>query len=231
MAVKTRTQLLAEITANITTNASGDITGAVLNALLENIVDSLEMGFISYTSAQITAAISVGAFSLGDVYYDTDKKRYEYFNGTSSKYVGETLRLQEIFKASGNTDVTTIQDDDWQILENSGDLIVQKRVAGAWVTKGIITTIIATVVTSSPFTITGALQYLIDDDTIGAAATVNLPAAAGGGLITIKKIGSTANVTIDGNGAETIDGTTTIILTSQYESVSLVSDGSNWFII
>jgi hypothetical protein len=139
MAVKTRSQLLAEITANITTNGTGDITGAVANALFTNIVDSLEMGFISYTTAQITAIIGAGGFSAGDVYYNTDNKRYEYFDGTSSKYIGETYRLQEIFKASTNTDVTTIENDDWQIIESGGDLLIQKREAGAWVTKTTIT--------------------------------------------------------------------------------------------
>jgi hypothetical protein len=63
--------------------------------------------------------------------------------------------------------------------------------------------------------------------------TVTLEAAASAikRRIDIKKLGGTANVIIDGNGAETIDGATTITLTMQYEAVTLVSDGSNWFIL
>jgi hypothetical protein len=64
--------------------------------------------------------------------------------------------------------------------------------------------------------------------------TINLPAAstASGLQYHIKKIDSTSNtVTVDGNGAETIDGATTATLTTQYESITVVSDGSNWFII
>jgi len=68
----------------------------------------------------------------------------------------------------------------------------------------------------------------------GGAITINLPAAAGvtSRIYHIKKIDSSANtVTIDGSGAETIDGATTVVLTAQYESRLIVSDGSNWHIL
>jgi hypothetical protein len=64
--------------------------------------------------------------------------------------------------------------------------------------------------------------------------TVPMPAAATltGQMLWIKKIDSTSNaVTIDGNGSETIDGAASITLTSQYQSITLVSDGTNWFIV
>ena len=48
-------------------------------------------------------------------------------------------------------------------------------------------------------------------------------------IVNIKNIG-TGTVTIAGNG-NTIDGDANIYLYSQYESVCLVSDGSNWFMI
>jgi hypothetical protein len=48
----------------------------------------------------------------------------------------------------------------------------------------------------------------------------------------IKKIDSGAgNVIIDGNASETIDGATTYTLTTQYESVTIVSDGATWWIV
>ena len=65
-------------------------------------------------------------------------------------------------------------------------------------------------------------------------ATITLIAAATAGdgyQVTIKKSDSTANaVVIDGNASETIDGATTYSLASQYASVILMSDGSNWLI-
>jgi len=74
---------------------------------------------------------------------------------------------------------------------------------------------------------------LVDDDTAAATVTVTLPAAefARGFIYHIKKLGTTANVVVDGNGSETIDDATTATLTAQYESIMIVCDGSNWHII
>ncbi len=92
--------------------------------------------------------------------------------------------------------------------------------------------IIAPVAKTADYTAAG-------DDTILMNATsgnltVTLPAAAGkvGWVYNIKKTDSSENtVTIDGNASETIDGETTLVLTLQYQSVSILSDGSNWHII
>lgn len=68
-------------------------------------------------------------------------------------------------------------------------------------------------------------------DASGGAITINLPAATSGAEIKVKKIDATANlITVDGNGAEQIDGALTADLDVQYESFTLKSDGSNWFI-
>ncbi|MFC9821379.1 hypothetical protein ACFWG6_30865 [Streptomyces erythrochromogenes] len=49
---------------------------------------------------------------------------------------------------------------------------------------------------------------------------------------TIKKIDSSGNtVTIDGAGSETIDGATTKVLSSQWESVTLIPSGGNWYVV
>jgi hypothetical protein len=74
---------------------------------------------------------------------------------------------------------------------------------------------------------------LIDDDTAGSTVTITLPAAASntGRVYHVKKLGTTANVVVDGNASETIDGATTLTMTIQYESIKLVCDGSNWSII
>ncbi len=73
---------------------------------------------------------------------------------------------------------------------------------------------------------------LVDDDTAGAPVTVTLPAAA---TVTtpyhVKKLGTTDNVIIDADGAETLDGALTITLAAQYASVMLVSDGAAWHVM
>lgn len=66
----------------------------------------------------------------------------------------------------------------------------------------------------------------------GAVRTMTLPAASGltGRAYTIKKTDSSANACIiDANASETIDGSLTISLTGQYDSVTIQTDGTNWF--
>jgi hypothetical protein len=72
---------------------------------------------------------------------------------------------------------------------------------------------------------------------INAAAaprTVTLPlaATARNRIYTIKKIDASANtVTIDPAGGETIDGFALQLLTAQWQSLTIQSDGTGWFII
>lgn len=66
------------------------------------------------------------------------------------------------------------------------------------------------------------------------AVIVTLPTASSalGRMYTVKKIDASANtVTIQGNAAETIDGSNTRVLTAQYQSVTVQSDGSAWYIL
>lgn len=68
----------------------------------------------------------------------------------------------------------------------------------------------------------------------GGNRTETLPTAASAKWrkYTIKKTDATANtVTIDADGAETIDGALTVVLTAQWQSVTVQSDGTAWFIV
>lgn len=73
--------------------------------------------------------------------------------------------------------------------------------------------------------------YLIN----AASPTVaTLPAAssASGKIFTFKRLNSTSStVTIDGNGAETIDGALTLSIPNQYDTISIVCDGASWWVI
>ena len=71
-------------------------------------------------------------------------------------------------------------------------------------------------------------------DTGATTRTATLPAASVviGKIYHVKKIDAGIGfVTIDGNASETIDGDLTPDITAQYESFSIVSDGSNWYVI
>ena len=64
--------------------------------------------------------------------------------------------------------------------------------------------------------------------------TLTLPAAANctGHEYTFKKTTAAAfAITLDGNASETIDGATTFTaMDAQYDTVTIVSDGSNWHV-
>lgn len=87
-------------------------------------------------------------------------------------------------------------------------------------------------ISSSP-TADGTQHTLLVDAT-AANRTITLPAASGvsGRIYVIKKIDSSANtVTIDPNAAELIDGAATKVLSAQWDSLTIQSDGTSWFII
>lgn len=68
----------------------------------------------------------------------------------------------------------------------------------------------------------------------GGAFTVTLPTAVSvtGKQYTIKKTDSTLNVvTVATTSSQTIDGATTNVIATPYESITVVSDGSNWMIV
>jgi hypothetical protein len=67
-----------------------------------------------------------------------------------------------------------------------------------------------------------------------AAFTVTLPTAVGntGQMYSIKKIDASANaITIATTSSQTIDGVTTRTLSTQYQGVTVQSDGANWHVI
>lgn len=86
---------------------------------------------------------------------------------------------------------------------------------------------------STTYTAVPAFPIILADAS-GAGFTITLPTAASSTnqKFTIKKIDSSVNVvTIQGNGAETIDGVNTQTLNAQWQSYVMVSNGTSWFLI
>lgn len=87
-------------------------------------------------------------------------------------------------------------------------------------------------VTASGNVVSG--DYLIIADATGGAITMALPPAAlvPGRIYAFKRVNSGANaVVIDPNASETIDGAATYTLSAQWNSVTIMSNGTAWFII
>jgi hypothetical protein len=83
------------------------------------------------------------------------------------------------------------------------------------------------------YTIVATDQVLTGDAT-SAGFTITLPTAVSkdGQTFTIKKIDASGNaVTLGTTSSQTIDGSTTFSLPTQYKYVTVVSDGANWIIV
>lgn len=86
---------------------------------------------------------------------------------------------------------------------------------------------------TTAYTLTTADEVVTGDAT-SAAFTFSLPTAVGntGKVFHIKRLNAGANViTIDGFGSENIDGSPTYQLTAQWESVTIVSNSTYWFVL
>ena len=90
--------------------------------------------------------------------------------------------------------------------------------------------------TTLPFTNHTSTYTIDNEDCVvnctSGTFTVTLPTAVGleGQYFIIKNSG-TGVITIDGDGSETIDGSLTFILSTRYESITVISNGLNWNII
>jgi hypothetical protein len=76
-------------------------------------------------------------------------------------------------------------------------------------------------------------DYYIRGDSTSANITLTLPTAVGstGKQFIIKKINAANTVTIATTASQTIDGATSIIISAQYASATLVSNGTGWDVL
>jgi hypothetical protein len=84
---------------------------------------------------------------------------------------------------------------------------------------------------NSDYSVNNTVDVVFADST-NSSINVYIPTAdsQGGKELTIKKVAGELPVNIVASGAETIDGNATVSLFHLYESITLVSNNSNWFI-
>lgn len=90
-------------------------------------------------------------------------------------------------------------------------------------------------IADSPYTVS-SLDQIIECDTSGGAITVNLPPAIsndGRSIIVVDLSGNAgvANITVDADGADLINGAANTVISTNYGAVTVVSDGTGWSII
>lgn len=89
-----------------------------------------------------------------------------------------------------------------------------------------------TVNKTATYTETATSGEIIIEANLAAGFTINLPTAVGNkATISIVKMLSAGQITVDGFGSETIVGGLTAVLNNQFESITLKSDNANWVIV
>ena len=124
-------------------------------------------------------------------------------------------------------------------LANAAVTPAKADLAQSWVHSGLLTAnggfrTKVTVTTTNYTALTSDVVIGVTDTT--AARTITLPALSGivGQTLIIKDMtgaAATNNITLDGNGSETIDGATTKVINTNYGSMTIVADVGGWYVL
>lgn len=192
-------------------------TTATINALASNTQ------FVKFTGSTTTA--------LNGIANGSDGYRILLVNASSANVVlanesGSATASDRIITQNGG-DLTLTPNKSVELAYDSTSS--RWRVVGGGSGGGDIS------VTSKTANYTATVSdYLILCNASGGGFTISLPTASGntGKVFIVKKTDSALNgVVVDGNSSETIDGELTYTLGTQFESVQIVSDGTNWQVI
>ena len=215
------------------TTASGFLSISTFDVQLTNLSD----GNLIIGSAG-NVATSVDTASLGDIDADTVAGLTIKAGAVANAEINasaaiefskmENLTISRALVSDGSGDVSVSATTSTEIGFVSG---VTSSIQTQLDNKLTNTDVFSTNANSGVFNAVNFETHLID--TSGGTATVTLPSPTTDAYIVIKDEGNanTNNITINTPGAETIDGSASLIIDSDYGSVILVSDGTNWFIL
>jgi len=165
-----------------------------------------------------------------------------YDNGTSS-WGAEAVPSAPVTSVNGNTGAVVLSGNDLAadhtaVNYTATNANIDGHLSGIDSALGSVSGSKPTVTSASPSTDYTISTYTAIEEVYilnpSASINVNLPSAStvtSGYKYNIKNVSATASLTVDPNSTETIDGATTYTLNVQYQSLTIVSDGSNWHII
>jgi len=214
---------LGAFACNAITTESGNI-GIGANALI-NVADddNVAIGRNAMTATTGTDNVAVGASAGRSLTTGAEN----VFIGCEAGRTGQTATVSNCIGIGAGV-VTTA--DNEIILGNTSHTKTTLR-GDVYTGDGAYETLKRTSKTAN-YTVVDETLVLVDASS--AAVTITLPAAADlvDTPINIKKTDASGNaVTVDGNGSETIDGSTTAVISTQYDCITIVSDGTEWWII
>lgn len=151
---------------------------------------------------------------------------------TLSNRSGGTVAINdEDATATAANRIRTGSGASFNLSNNASIQLAYDSTTSRWMVVGTASST-TSVVSVSIDTVLTSLNDVVLVSASGAARTITLPTPISGKTITVKKTDSSANaVTISRSSTETIDGNNSVTLSAQYDSYTMVSDGTNWFII
>jgi hypothetical protein len=204
-------------------------------------LDTIQIGVFDVTTQLFQGSLYLFALTNDWQLFDlaalgiapADTYRLQVYPGNSSQtpaanpaLVGGTLYLCKPWVADYPESVYYPTTGAAAAETTAGTRFQQRVILGGGVSHGTKTV-------TTTYTATGN-DALVRADATGGAFTVTLPSAAAvpGLRLTFKKIDASANaVTISRAGTNTIDGATTKTLTTQYQTLSLQSNGTGWDVL
>lgn len=194
--------------------------------IIQNIEDLTDTGLMVHTGSENIAAREITGETLRILVTDGDG-----VSGDPEIKLGPFPTVKQSIEAG---EEYTLPDGHqmvvWdEFLFDGGNLIIEGElvVIGAEDKHGPVTT---------AYLEKGVNYTLVHGDHVVVATvaglTFTLPSAAGMvGQEFILKNSSAGSLTIDGYATETIDGGLTAVLNTQYESITVISNGTNWGIV
>jgi hypothetical protein len=225
------------------TNPAGYVTGAsILSSVLTGFssatnaavtASSTALQAFGYLQAQVTAnAAAVVPLTLGGTGATTAAAAATNLGlGTTGTPTFASVSATTFTGAlSGNASTATTAGNVSGTVAVANGGTGATTVAGALAALGLVAndTVVNSVAVATTAANTANIKYVY---LVSGAAPITLPTAVGNtNVYTIKNIG-TGTVVISTTGAQTIDGSLTASLIVQYTSLTIVSDGANWYII
>lgn len=209
------------VNSNLTdtrTNASSDRVSFIGNTIANGISDTLQgTGNIVANTDDI---VIEGMTSTQDIHM-SEQKVVNIADGTDPR---DAVNKQQLDTKSNDADVVKLAGTQTVTGQKSFNNITTFN-------SGMRTSLINR---TSDQTLAAATPVVNLCNATSAPIAITLPAAAvgGGQMYTIKKTDVSANnVTVQTTSGQLIDGSTTYVLGLQYQSVTVVSDGSAWHVI
>ena len=210
------------------------ITAAILNAYVRDNQLALDGGRLSITSQ-----------AAGDLVYASSSTALARLATDNGKFL-KAGASAPAWRAAADTfaDVSPLTTRGDTLVATSGTVTGARLALGASgtflgsdgtdATWTAVNTNVKMLAKTADYTITETesnIQVICDATSGAIAITLRAVSGLAGYVVKVKKIDASTNtVTVDGNGAETIDGATTQVISARYTSLSLVCDGTTWHI-